>query len=178
MFGWQVPVTWLQAVDAFVSTGTMLASIAFWRWWAKSRREPGEITKMAIGSLLAAGGPALIVIAAGMVATTHEKASFAWTLGYTLVNDLGFANILPVGLALYSRLAPRNFEGLLIGVYYLHLFIGNTFVGWLAGFLETMPGPAFWGMHAALVASAGLLLLVIQAVFGRLLSEEATPKQG
>ena len=29
LFGWQVPVTWLQAVDAFVSTATMVASIAF-----------------------------------------------------------------------------------------------------------------------------------------------------
>src|SRR5204863_6808426 len=52
MFGWQVPVTWLQAVDAFVSTGTMVASIAFWRWWATRRREPDELTKMALGSLL------------------------------------------------------------------------------------------------------------------------------
>jgi POT family proton-dependent oligopeptide transporter len=97
---------------------------------------------------------------------------FAWTLAYTIVNDFGFANILPVGLALYSRLAPRSLEGLVIGVYYLHLFIGNTFVGWLAGLMETMPGPAFWGLHAALVAIAGVLLLLIQGVFGRLLAPE------
>ena len=171
-FGWQVPVTWLQAVDAVVSTVTMIASIWFWRWWSQRRREPDELMKMALGSLLAAGGPAMIVIAAGLIATTHERVSFVWTLGYTIVNDLGFANILPVGLALYSRLAPRSLEGLVIGVYYLHLFIGNTFVGWLAGFLETMPGQAFWGLHAALVAAAGVLLLLIQMVFGRLLAPE------
>jgi POT family proton-dependent oligopeptide transporter len=177
-FGWQVPVTWLQAVDAFVSTATMIASIWFWRWWSQRRREPTELTKMALGSVLAAGGPAMIVIAAGLVATTHEKVSFVWTLGYTIVNDFGFANILPVGLALYSRLAPRSLEGLVIGVYYLHLFIGNTFVGWLAGFLETMPGQAFWGLHAALVASAGVLLMMIQLVFGRLLAADENGRNG
>jgi len=177
-FGWQVPVTWLQAVDAVVSFGTMLATIAFWRWWSQRRREPSELTKMALGSLLAAGGPAMIVIAAGLIATTHEKVSFVWTLGYTIVNDFGFANILPVGLALYSRLAPRSLEGLVIGVYYLHLFLGNTFVGWLAGFLETMPGQAFWGLHAALVASAGVLLLVIQLLFGRLLAPDDNGQNG
>ena len=64
LFGWHVPVTWLQAVDAIVSTATMLGSIAFWRWWATRRREPDELIKMALGALLAAGGPALIVIAA------------------------------------------------------------------------------------------------------------------
>ncbi len=175
MFGWQVPVTWLQAVDAVVSTATMAGSIVFWRWWALRRREPDELMKMALGSLLAAGGPALIVIAATLVDSTHEKVSFVWTLGYTIVNDLGFANILPVGLALYSRVAPQRLEGLVIGVYYLHLFLGNIFVGWLAGFLETMPGREFWALHAGLVVCAGLLLLACRQVFGKLLAPEESP---
>jgi len=172
LFGWQVPVTWLQAVDAFVSTATMVASIAFWRWWATRRREPDELTKMALGALLAAGGPAMLMIASGLIDATHEKVSFVWALGYTLVNDLGFANILPVGLALYSRVAPRKLEGLVIGVYYLHLFIGNTFVGWLAGFLETMPGQQFWGLHAVLVAGAAVLLFACRFLFGAILAPE------
>ena len=163
LFGWDVPVTWLQAVDAAVSTATMLGSIAFWRWWATRRREPDELVKMGLGALLAAGGPALIVIASTLAETTGEKVSLGWTLGYTLVNDLGFANILPVGLALYSRAAPRRLEGLVIGVYYLHLFIGNTFVGWLAGFLETMPGRQFWALHAGLVALRGRPAAGLQA---------------
>jgi POT family proton-dependent oligopeptide transporter len=178
LFGWQVPVTWLQAIDALVSTVTMLASIAFWRWWATHRREPDELTKMGFGALLAAGGPALIMLAAGIVEATHARVSLVWTLGYTLVNDIGFANILPVGLALYSRTAPKRLEGLMIGVYYLHLFVGNVFVGWLAGLLETMPGPAFWGLHAALVACAGALLLACRFGFGAVLSDDVPAAQG
>lgn len=177
LFGWQVPVTWLQAVDAVISTATMVLSIAFWRWWATRRREPDELTKMALGSLLAAGAPALLVIAAGLIESSNEKISFAWTLGYTILNDLGFANVLPVGLALYSRVAPQNLGGLVIGMYYLHLFMGNTFVGWLAGFLETMPGREFWGLHAALVASAAVLLLACRFLFGRLLSPDAVARE-
>ncbi len=50
LFGWEVPVTWLQAVDALTSTGTMLLSIAFWRWWAARRQDPDELTKMALGA--------------------------------------------------------------------------------------------------------------------------------
>ncbi len=173
LLGWQVPVTWLQAVDAFISTSTMVASIAFWRWWATRRREPDDLTKMALGSLVGACGPALLIIASGLIDATHEKVSFAWTLGYTILNDIGFANVLPVGLALYSRMAPRRLEGVVVGTYYLHLFIGNTFVGWLAGFLETMPGREFWGLHAALVASAGVLLFAARLLFGRLLAPEA-----
>ena len=173
LFGWQVPVTWLQAVDAFVSTATMVASLAFWRWWAKSRNEPDELMKMAIGSLVAAGGPALMAIAGNIVDTTHGRVSAIWTLVYTIVNDIGFANILPIGLALYSRVAPKQIVGLVIGIYYLHLFIGNTFVGWLAGFMDIMPNRDFWALHAVLVAVAGVLLVGVRAMFGHLLSPEA-----
>ena len=58
----------------------------------------------------------------------------------------------------------------MIGVYYLHLFIDNTFVGWLAGFLETMPGRQFWALHAGL-ATAGVLL-ACRFAFGKLLAPE------
>jgi POT family proton-dependent oligopeptide transporter len=178
LFGWEVPVTWLQAVDAGISTATMVLSIAFWRWWATRRREPDELTKMGLGALLAAAAPAALVIAATMVEATGQKVSFVWTLVYTILNDLGFANILPVGLALYSRVAPARFEGLMLGMFYLHLFLGNTFVGWLAGFLETIPGREFWGLHAVLVAAAGVLLLSAKFLFGRLLTPQAAPEDG
>lgn len=173
LLGWQMPVTWLQGVDAFVSTATMLLSLAFWRWWATRRKEPDELMKIAIGSVIAAGGPALMAIAGNIVDTTNGRVGVAWTLAYTVVNDIGFANILPIGLALYSRVAPKQIVGLVIGVYYLHLFLGNSFVGWLAGFMEIMPNRDFWLLHAALVAGAGVLLLVVRAVYGKLLAPEA-----
>ncbi|MEO6277224.1 peptide MFS transporter [Roseateles sp.] len=168
----EVPVTWLQAVDALVSTATMLASLAFWRWWATRRTEPDEITKIAFGSFVAAGAPLLLLIPAFAIEAGGGKISILWTFAYTLVNDIGFANIMPVGLALYSRAAPRGLQGVMIGVYYLHLFFGNSFVGWLAGLLETLPGSQFWGLHAVLVAAAGVGLLVVKLVFGRLLAPE------
>lgn len=175
LFGWEVPVTWLQAVDALLSTGTMLASLAFWRWWATRRREPDEIGKMALGCFIAAAAPALLMIPAAAADGGAGKASLAWTLVYTLVNNLGFANILPVGLALYSRAAPQGLQGVMIGIYYLHLFFGNSFVGWLAGFLSEMPGARFWGLHALLVVAAGVGLLAVKLVFGRLLAPQDEP---
>ena len=173
LFGWQMPVTWLQGVDAFVSTITMLLSLAFWRWWAQRRTEPDELMKIALGSVVAAGGPALMAIAGHIVDTTNGRVGVAWTLAYTLLNDIGFANILPIGLALYSRVAPRQIVGLVIGIYYLHLFLGNSFVGWLAGLMDVIPNRDFWLLHAALVAAAGVLLLVVRALCGHLLAPEA-----
>jgi POT family proton-dependent oligopeptide transporter len=168
-----VPVTWLQAVDALLSTSTMLASLAFWRWWATRRREPDEITKMALGCFIAAGAPALLMIPALAIEANGARISILWSFAYAFVNNIGFANILPVGLALYSRVAPRGFQGVMLGIYYLHLFLGNIFVGWLAGLLEVMRGSNFWALHAVLVACAGVGLLVVKLVFGKLLAPDA-----
>ena len=176
--GFEVPVTWLQAVDALVSTTTMLASLAFWRWWALRRREPDEITKIALGCFVAAAAPALLMIPALAIEGGGARISILWSFAYALVNNIGFANIMPVGLALYSRVAPQGLQGVMIGIYYLHLFFGNSFVGWLAGLLEVMPGSRFWGLHALLVAAAGLGLLVVKLVFGRVLAPSEAGKPG
>ena len=172
MFGWQVPVTWLAMVDAVVSTVTGAATIAFWLWWSRHREEPDELVKMAIGSLISAGGPALMAVAGAIVDTTHGKVGPVWTLAFTVVNDIGFANVLAVSLALFSRVAPRQMVGLAIGIYYLHLFASFSLAGWLAGFMEVWSNRDFWGMHAVLVAAGGVLLFAVRALFGHLLSAE------
>ena len=86
------------------------------------------------------------------------------------INDLGFANVFPVALALYSRAAPKGLTGVLIGVFYLHLFAGNLLVGWLGGLLGTMPTTSFWMLHAGLVLSSGAVLLLAKFTVGRILA--------
>ncbi len=95
--------------------------------------------------------------------------AFGWLLAFHLLNDLGFANVLPVGLALYARSAPKAMAGFIVGIYYLHLWAGNTIVGKLGGLLEKMPAAQFWLLHAGLVGSAGVVFFVVRLLFGRLL---------
>jgi POT family proton-dependent oligopeptide transporter len=78
--------------------------------------------------------------------------------------------IFPVGLALFSRAAPRRVGGLFIGIYYLHLFICNFATGKVAGLIETMDGFNFWAMHAAIVLGGGVALVVFWLLFGALLA--------
>jgi POT family proton-dependent oligopeptide transporter len=91
-------------------------------------------------------------------------------LVFEVLNSIGFANVFPVGLALYARASPKVIAGTMIGVYYLHLFIGNNLVGWLGGLLERMPGTQFWLLHVALVGGAAVLMLVAWRLFGHLLA--------
>jgi POT family proton-dependent oligopeptide transporter len=96
--------------------------------------------------------------------------SLLWGIGFHVINDIGFAMIFPVGLALFSRAAPRQVGGLFIGIYYLHLFICNLATGKVAGLIETMDGYSFWTMHAAIIAGGAVALVVFAVLFGRVLA--------
>jgi POT family proton-dependent oligopeptide transporter len=104
--------------------------------------------------------------------TTHHPVPLYWALGFHILNDIGFANVLPVGLALYSRAAPKGLGGVMIAVYYVHLFMGNTLTGYLGGLLGTMPNSAFWLLHAGLMGIAAAVLLVARTAFGAFLAPE------
>jgi len=175
-FGFTMPTSSLVSLDAFVSMITMLSVMAFWRWYGAKRREPDEIFKIVIGALISAAAPLLLALASAEAALTHERVSLAWGLGFHIVNDIGFAMVFPVGLALFSRVAPKGTAGVIIGVYYVHLFICNGATGYLAGLIETMDGFSFWAMHAGLIALGGAIMLGFAFVFrGILAPKEPEP---
>lgn len=176
-FGQTMPVTWLISLDAFISTGTIFLSILFWRWWATRWTEPNEITKLTIGTFISALAPLALAIASWQAAATGAKVGLGWGIAFHVLNDIGFANVFPVGIALYSRASPRAVAGTMIGVYYLHLFACNMLVGRLGGFLEQMEAGRFWLMHAGLVAAGGLGLLIVRSFAGRILApNDAAPE--
>ncbi len=168
-FGHTMPATWLVTVDAIASLACLAGAVAFWRLWAKRYREPNEIVKIALGIGIAAVG-LLALVAAAMSASGGHKASPVWILLFELLNSIGFANMFPVGLALYARASPARLAGTMMGVYYIQLFLANTLVGWLGGLVVRLPGPQFWLLHAALEGFAALLLAAAAGMFGRLLA--------
>ena len=173
-FGRTMPTTWLITVDAVVSIVGLLATVAFWRLWSKRFREPSEIIKMTLGFAFSVGA-LLSLTGAAAIATSGRKASIGWVLAFEVLNSIGFANVLPVGLALYARASPKAVAGTMIGVYFLHLFMTNNLVGWLGGLLERLPGPQFWALHAALVGTAGVLTLGAARLFRQLLTPTGAP---
>jgi POT family proton-dependent oligopeptide transporter len=170
LWGFNMPITWIVSLDAFVSAVTMVAVIAFWRWYSKRRKEPDEITKIIIGVAISALGPLVLAGCAAVATATHHPVPLYWALGFHILNDIGFANVLPVGLALYSRAAPKGLGGIMIAVYYIHLFMGNLLVGYVGGLLGTMPDTRFWLLHVGLMAVSAVVLIAARGFFGRLLA--------
>jgi POT family proton-dependent oligopeptide transporter len=178
-FGQTMPVSWLFSLDAIVSTVTLLAAVVFWRWWAARARAPDEIVKMVIGAAISALAPAILALAS-LQAVGGHKVGLGWGVAFHVVNDLGFANVYGIGMALFSRAAPAAAGSTVVNAYSLHLFLSNLLVGYLAGLLSKMPAVSFWLMHTGIVGVGAVLLLVFARVFGRTLAPvgEAPPGEG
>ena len=176
-FGFEAPVTWLLSIDAVLGLTMILVWVAFWRMWSRSRREPDEIVKLAIGAAISALAPLLLALGTLRAAAIGGKVSLGWGLGFHLVNNLGYALLFPVGLALYSRASPRAIAGLMIGVYYLHLFTANMVVGRLGGLLETLGAVPFWLLHSGLMAAGCAILGVFAVAFRPVLAPTAVAPQ-
>jgi len=169
-FGYEMPIGWMLSIDAVVSTILMTGVIAFWRWWGRHWREPDEITKIVIGTAISALAPLTLAAISAHVDATGRPVTLAWAIPFHVLNDLGFANVLPVGLALYSRAAPKGLGGVMIAVYYLHLLLGNMLTGRIGALLGTIPTPTFWLIHVATMALSAALLLVVRFLFGGILA--------
>lgn len=156
------------SVDSIVSVITLVGMVMFWRAWKTRFREPDELGKIAIGCFFGAAGVACLAAGAALT-PAGQKVSFNWLLAFHLLNDIGFSNVLPVGLALFSRAAPKAIAGMVIGFYYLNFWAGNILVGFLGTLYEKMTPVQFWMIHVAMVGGAGVAFVVIKLVFGRLL---------
>ena len=158
--------SWLITVDAAVSFTMLVAVAAFWKWWGNRRREPDEITKMIIGSLFTIAG-ALCLFMGALTAPAHGKISLLWPMGFELMNSIGFAHILPVSLALFSKIAPKQISATVIGLYYLAFFAANALVGYVGGFYSSLPTTTFWLIHAASAAVGLIAFIAFKLAIGR-----------
>ena len=151
--------SWLITVDATVSFAMLVAVAAFWKWWGTHHREPDEISKMIIGSVFTVAG-GLCLFMAALTQPHGGKISLFWPMLFELFNSIGFAHVLPISLALFSKISPKQITSTVIGLYYFAFFIANAVVGYVGGLYSSLPTTTFWLIHVA-SAAFGLVAFFI-----------------
>jgi len=169
-----MPSSWLITLDATLSFSMLVAVALFWKWWSVSRKEPDEITKMIIGSVFTIAGGACLFLAA---ASQPEggKIGLFWPFMFHLLNSIGFAHILPISLALFTKIAPKQITATVIGLYYLAFFAANKIVGYVGGLYSSLPTTTFWLIHVASAAFGLIAFIVFKIALGHRMS--AGPKE-
>lgn len=164
-FGTTLPTSYMITIDAAASFGMLVAVAAFYVWYGKRFREPDELGKMIIGSFFTIAGGLCLVMAA---ATQGDgKIGLLWPLMFHLFNSIGFAHILPVSLALFTKVAPRALNATVVGIYYLAFFGANKIVGEVGGWYSSMPTTSFWLFHVATAVVGLVAFILFKLLLGR-----------
>jgi len=164
--GTTLPSSWLITLDAILSFSMLVAVAAFWKWWSFKRREPDEISKMIIGSLFTIAG-GLCLFMAALTQPEGGKIGLFWPVMFHLMNSIGFAHILPISLALFTKIAPKQITATVIGLYYLAFFAANKTVGYVGGLYSSLPTTTFWLLHIASAAFGLVAFVVFKMVVGK-----------
>jgi len=159
IFGIPYPASWLQSVNsAFI---IILAPVVGLVWLWLGRRNPSSPAKFAFGLLFLAAGYGLM-IAASLLAGESGRVSPMWLIGCYFFQTIGELCLSPVGMSAMSTLAPARMQGLMMGVWFLAISIGNKVAGRVGGMYESLPLPSLFTANTAfvLVFAVGLALLV------------------
>ncbi|QSR18266.1 peptide MFS transporter [Novosphingobium sp. KA1] len=173
-FGDTLPTSWMITVDATLSFSMLVGVAAFWKWYsARTGREPDELGKMIIGSVFSICGGMCLVIAAATAG--GGKIGLFWPVMFHLFNSIGFAHIMPVSLALFTKIAPRSLNATVVGIYYLAFFGANKIVGVVGGWYSTMDTVSFWLTHVSAAAFGLIAFAAFKIVLGKTLAGEPGP---
>ena len=142
-----------------------------WRWQASRRREPGDLSKIGLGSGIAVLTNLILVM--GIFGSGGAPIRPIWPALYCVGTGVAFMFYWPTTLALVSRAAPAKVNATMMGFAYMSLFVSNNLIGWIGGFYERMSPLEFWALHAAIAATGGVAVLLLGRWLGKVLGAGA-----
>ena len=156
--GWTFPSGYYQALQPlFIIT---FAPIFAWLWITLGSREPSSPTKFSCGLFCAGAGFAVVAVAA-IFASNGDKVSPWWLVATYLLHTWGELALSPVGMSAMTKLAPARIGGLIMGVWYLSISIGNFTGGRISSLYGSMSLPTLFGAVAAFGIGAGVVLMML-----------------
>ena len=168
LHAWDFPLWGLFRASYFQSFNSVfiiaLAPVFAWLWVALKRSEPTSTAKFSIGLIFVGLGFAILIPVAGGAAVSP-----LWlTLTY-LLHTIGEMCLSPVGLSAMTKLAPARIGGLMMGVWFLSISVGDYIGGRLASVYEVFPLPELFGIVAGFCIVVGVLLVLLFPIMKRLM---------
>ncbi|HTC34096.1 MAG TPA: peptide MFS transporter [Bryobacteraceae bacterium] len=158
LLGFDFPPSWFQFVPAaFVM---ILAPVFAWLWIALGKREPSSPTKFA-WSLVFSGIAFAILIPPARVAIAGGLVSPWWLTGTYFVQTVAEMCLSPVGLSAMTKLAPARLAGMMMGLWFVSISIGDYLAGTAASLYESMPLPTLFGTVAIISFGAAVVLVLL-----------------
>ena len=168
LFGWHFQSAYFQSVNSLFIIA--LAPVFAWLWIRLRKREPSTPVKFSLG-LIAVGAGFAVLVPAATLTTRGGLVSPFWLVNTYLLHTCAELCLSPVGLSAMTKLAPARIVGLMMGVWFLALSVGDYMGGRIGGLYESLPLTSIFGVVGAFGIVAGIVLLLFSRPIKRLMGE-------
>jgi POT family proton-dependent oligopeptide transporter len=156
-----IPVTWFQSLNPLLIFLLTPLLVMQWTRHARQGRELASGTKMSIGATIV-GLSYFFVAATAIWSQQHAvRVSWPYLTIFIVAMTAGELYILPVGLGLFGRLAPRGLTATVIAVWFSAGVLGNLFAGWLGTLWSPFSHGIFFSIIAAVALTAAFLFALL-----------------
>ena len=141
----------------------------------ESKYNPPASVKFGIGLILLGLGFGILAYGSLSIPSGAQTASVSvlWLILAYLLHTLGELTLSPVGLSYLSKLVPATKIGLMFGLWYVAIGMGNKVAGSMGGMIDQITTEynmsTFFLIFTIIPIIAGLILMVLSPVIKKLM---------
>ena len=155
VFGKGFPPSYYQTLQAvFV---IILSPVFGWIWIRLGRREPSSPAKFSYGLFFIALS-ILLMVPASMLAASGPVSPI-WLVAVYFISVVGELCLSPVGLSTVTKLAPARLVGIMMGVWFVSIALGDFIAGFMSRFFS-----ADTAILVRLFGLTGVAVLIAMAI--------------
>jgi POT family proton-dependent oligopeptide transporter len=184
VWGVEIAPQWVQNINTVVIVvGGPLLAVLFSR--LRARGWNVDLPQQFAASLILMGLGFLALPAGIAHADSLGRVAFAWLFTSYVLQSVGELLISPIGYAMIGRLAPREYQGIMMGSWMLITGLASLFAGDFSGMIPEPAGSTALSTNAAYASlfsrlgwgstAVGILLVLLVPFLRRLIKDRETP---
>lgn len=169
--GTEVPASWFGILNSFF---IITLAPLFSKIW-ESKFNPPATVKFGMGLVLLGIGFGILAYGSSSIpqGATTASVSMIWLILAYLFHTLGELSLSPVGLSYVSKLVPAAKIGMMFGLWYIAIGLGNKLAGSMGGMIDKITQQydmsTFFLIFTAVPIGAGLFVIALTPVIKKLM---------
>jgi proton-dependent oligopeptide transporter, POT family len=154
-----IPATWFQSLNPLIVLTLAPFLLLVWARWERRGLVLSESIKMAIGCIII--GLAYSGLAGATAFSGTEKTAWPVLMCFFVAFTFGEIWVLPIGVALVSRLAPAGYVAMVVAIWASSRSAGGLLSGYLGRFMPALGAPWFFLVCGLVSFLAGAIYLIL-----------------
>jgi len=167
----EIPASWFGILNSFY---IIAFAPLFSKIW-ESKFNPPATVKFGVGLILLGLGFGILAYGSASIPQGAQTASVSviWLILAYLLHTLGELSLSPVGLSYVSKLVPATKIGMMFGLWYIAIGLGNKAAGSMGGMIDTITSEysmsTFFLLFTFIPILAGLIVMSLTPIVKKLM---------